>query len=152
MTLRKTAIVSVLIAAVGLVMAYGRPDPDITVADPGVTVPQLREVDEAREKSETLGHYGEIVFDPMRSGLLAISALAEVEADREDRAEVFEELLGETKVLGLRNSLRMVLHEIYLEAGARDAVVKNLSQMLAENDAMLAEGFKDEEEGEEEPK
>jgi len=133
-------------------MAYGQTDrsspavdSDALVGDSGMTMAQLREVEEAREKSETLEYYEKIAFDPVRAGLLAISALAEIEAEPEERAGVFEELLSETKELGLRNSLRMVLNEIYIDAGATDDVVENLSAMLAENDAMLAEGAEDDE-------
>jgi len=137
MTHRKIGIAAVLVAACGLAMAYGQTDQsspavdsDRPVGDSGMTMAELREVEEAREKAETLEYYEKAAFDPVRAGLLAISALAEIEAEPEERAEVFEELLSETKELGLRNALRMVLNEIYTDAGATDDVVENLSEML----------------------
>ncbi len=150
MTHRSIGIAAVAIVACGLAMAYGQGDqrspaldPDAAVGDSGITATELREVDEAREKAETLEHYAEIAFDPVAAGLLAISSLAEIEAEPEERAAAFEELLNETKELGLRNALRMVLNEIYEDAGATEEVVENLSAMLAENDAALAEDSDD---------
>ncbi|MFV2067529.1 MAG: hypothetical protein ACC645_11160 [Pirellulales bacterium] len=150
MTHRNIAIAAVVVVACGVALAYGQADqdapaadPDVRVGDSGMTMAELREVEEARQKAETLEFYGEIAFDPVAAGLLAISSLAEIETEPEERAGVFEELLSETKELGLRNALRMVLHEIYTDAGAVDDVVENLSTMLAENDAVLAGGSDD---------
>ena len=148
MIYRKIGIAAVLIAACGLAMAYvqadqGSPAGDSDAATDAGRPAESREVDEARDKAKTLEYYEEIAFEPVRAGLLAISALAEIEAEPEERAGLFEELLGKTKELGLRNALRMVLNEIYTNAGATEEVVENLSAMLAENDAVLAEGSED---------
>jgi len=150
MTHRNLGIAAILAAVCALAVTYGQADqpspahdPAATVGASGTTAAELREVDEAREKAETLEHYGEIAFDPVAAGLLAVSSLAEIEAEPDERAEVFEKLLSETKELGLRNALRMVLDEVYTGAGATDEAVKNLSAMLAENDAALAEDSDD---------
>ena len=55
----------------------------------------------------------------------------------EEIIEDLESTLKKTRTLGLRNSIRLILRDLYRDRDEHDKVLDHLHQMLAENDAAL---------------
>ncbi len=74
-------------------------------------------------------------FDPTGMGLIAIGGLKEdVKRDEADIAADLETLLGGVKTLGLRNSIRLTLSDLYRQTGEDEKVLANYRALLMEND------------------
>jgi len=79
-------------------------------------------------------------FNPQSAGLMAIGGLTtDVQRDTKDVIADLENLLTQTKSLGLRNSIRLTLRDLYKEAGQSEKVLEHLRAMVAENDAGIRE-------------
>ena len=85
-------------------------------------------------------HMNQTAFDPQVAGLVALGGLrTDVQRELDEIVKDFEGLLATTKTLGLRNSIRLTLRDLYKETGRNEKVLENLRAMLAENDAAIAE-------------
>ena len=81
---------------------------------------------------------GEICFNPRLAGMLAVGMLKdEVRRKPADVIKEFEEQLGKTKSLGLRNAIRMSLKDLYKAQGEDEKVLDQARAMLAENDQAI---------------
>ncbi len=79
-------------------------------------------------------------FTPQSAGMIAIGSLKDdVQRKPEEVASEFEELLKNTKSLGLRNAIRLTLKDIYKRQNNNDKVLEHMRAMLAENDKALFE-------------
>jgi hypothetical protein len=78
-------------------------------------------------------------FDPSTAALIALGALrTDVRREKpEEIIEEFEGLLGKVKTLGLRNSIRMMLKDLYREQDKNEKVREHLRAMVLENDAAV---------------
>jgi len=85
-------------------------------------------------------HMNQTAFNPQVAGLVALGGLrTDVQRELDEIVKDFEGLLATTKTLGLRNSIRLTLRDLYKETGRDEKVLENLRAMLAENDAAVAE-------------
>jgi len=78
-------------------------------------------------------------FDPSTAALMALGSLR-TDVNREKPQDIiteFEQLLSEVKTLGLRNSIRMMLKDLYREQDNNDKVREHLRAMVLENDAAV---------------
>ena len=80
-------------------------------------------------------------FDPAVAGLVALGALrTDVPREKpEDIIKDLEDVLAQTKTLGLRNSIRMMLKDLYRDQDKHAKVLEHLKAVIAENDAALQE-------------
>jgi len=78
-------------------------------------------------------------FDPAMAGLVALGALrTDVPRQKpEDVVKDLEDLLRQVKSLGLRNSIRMMLKDLYRHLGNDAKVVEHLKAVVLENDAAI---------------
>lgn len=78
-----------------------------------------------------------VAFEPESAGLIAVGGLKD---DRRKNAEIIadlEGLLAQTKTLGLRNSIRLTLRDVYRAEKQDDKAYEHLRTMLHENDAAI---------------
>jgi hypothetical protein len=89
-------------------------------------------------------------FDPEVAGLLGIGAIRESLEDRPaDAVALLEDVLKETRSLGLRNAIRLTLRDEYVRLGRIGELGKMLRQHIAENDAaILADDDEDDDDDE----
>lgn len=78
-------------------------------------------------------------FDPAMAGLVALGALrTDVRREKpEDTIKDLEGLLPQVKTLGLRNSIRMMLKDLYREIEKDEKVLEHLKALVLENDAEI---------------
>jgi len=77
-------------------------------------------------------------FSPKSAAMISLGELRDkLGLELEDRIEIFEELLKQVKHLGVRNSIRMTLKDLYVETEQNDKAVELLEHMILENDEML---------------
>mgnify|MGYP001483994025 FL=1 len=80
-----------------------------------------------------------VAFEPESAGLIAVGGLKD---DRRKSAEIIEDLeklLKQTKTLGLRNSIRLTLRDLYRAERQDEKALEHLRVMLREDDAIQAE-------------
>ena len=117
----------------------------------------MEEMAHQRELMEQNLHTLEIMsrttFCPKSAAMVSLGALRdEMDMEPNDRIQVFENLLKRTRHLGVRNTIRMSLKDLYLETDQKKKAVMLLMEMVFENDEMLMiyEERRGEEEGEDE--
>jgi len=88
---------------------------------------------------ELIGRMRHTSFDPAVAGLVALGALrTDVRREKpEDVINDLEDVLAQTKTLGLRNSIRMMLKDLYRDQDNHAKVLEHLKAVIAENDAAL---------------
>ncbi len=85
-----------------------------------------------------IGQLQKVCFDPAAAGLIATAGLKDdVSRERPEIIKDLEARLGETKSLGLRNALHLVLRDLYKANGNNEKVLEHLRAMLRENDAAI---------------
>jgi hypothetical protein len=103
--------------------------------------PRLNPEQYAEQMGRMVGlieHMNRASFNPEAAGLMAIGGLrTDVDRDISEIIADLEEVLAETKSLGLRNSLRLSLRDLYKETGQNDKVLATLREMVAENDKAI---------------
>ena len=103
--------------------------------------PRLDPVQYAEQMGRMVGlieHMNRASFNPEAAGLMAIGGLrTDVDRDISEIIADLEEVLTETKSLGLRNSLRLSLRDLYKETGQDEKVLATLREMVAENDKAI---------------
>jgi hypothetical protein len=76
--------------------------------------------------------------DPEASGVMAVASMKdEVRRKPADVIKDYEDMLGKTKSLALRNAIRLALKDLYKAQGEDEKVMETLRAMLAENDAAI---------------
>ena len=111
------------------------------------------EVKELRLNLQMLKTMGEMMFDPEHCAMMAIGAIKD-DLDLEPKEAIphLEQVLAQTKTLGLRNAIRLSLKELYEETDQTEKVLKLLKDTVAENDRAAMEQEEEEEAEEEERK
>ncbi len=103
--------------------------------------PRLDPVQYAEQMGRMVGlieHMNRASFNPEAAGMMAIGGLrTDVDRDLSEIIADLEELLPKTKSLGLRNSLRLTLRDLYQESKQDEKVLAMLREMLAENDKAI---------------
>lgn len=96
----------------------------------------LGQVEELGGQRALVGGMKEATFSPQTMGLVAIGGLKD-DVKRPPAAIIgdLEELLAKTKTLGLRNAIRLILRDLYKQAGNNEKVLERLRALLKENDA-----------------
>jgi len=95
-------------------------------------------IDQFRRMMEMVERTHHTCFNPEMAAMIAIAGLKdEVPRPIENLIGDLEETLTKTKTLGLRNSLRMILRDLYRQRGENDKVLRHLHEMLGENDKAL---------------
>jgi len=80
----------------------------------------------------------DVAFDPQVAGMVAVGAIKdETGMKPADAVKTLEELLAQTKSLGLRNAIRMSLKDLYKSQGELEKMRQTLLEMVAENDAAI---------------
>ena len=85
-----------------------------------------------------LGHLASFCFNSEAIGVMAIGALKD--DVRRKPGEVIADLeaqLKEVKTLGLRNTIRLTLKDVYKHQGEDEKVLQQLRALIAENDKAL---------------
>jgi len=102
--------------------------------------PEMQKMEQMGAAMGVVARMGEICFNPRLAGLLAVGMLKdEVRRKPADVIKEFEEQLGKTKSLGLRNAIRMSLKDLYKAQGEDEKVLDQARAMLAENDQAIIE-------------
>lgn len=85
-----------------------------------------------------MGKMKDVCYNPEVAGMVAVGGLKdEVTRKPEEVAKDLEELLTNTKSIGLRNSIRIALKDIYKSQNNSEKVLEHLRAMVAENDAEI---------------
>jgi len=107
--------------------------------------------DQFRRMMEMIERTRQSCFNPEVAAMIAAAGLRdEVPRKPNEVIDDLEATLKKTKTLGLRNSLRMLLRDLYRDRGKHDRVLEHLHQMLEENDqALQAEQHKPRKDGKE---
>jgi len=97
------------------------------------THPEIERMDVMLQVIQRMRH---VCFDPETSGMVALGAMKD-DVPRKSEAVIkdFEDLLGKTKTLGLRNAIRIALKDLYKAQGEQEKVLDMLRAMVKENDA-----------------
>jgi len=99
-----------------------------------------RTVHQMRMYIELLETVRELAFPPETAATIGIMAIKDdLDLPPEETIKQLNEVLGKTKSIGLRNSIRLGLKDAYEETGQTDKLLALLKDMIAENDAVLAE-------------
>lgn len=103
--------------------------------------PRLNPEQYAEQMGRMVGlieHMNRASFNPEAAGLMAIGGLrTDVDRDISEIIADLEEVLAKTKSLGLRNSLRLSLRDLYKETDQDEKVLATLREMVAENDKAI---------------
>jgi len=99
-----------------------------------------RVVQEIRMYVELLETVRELAFPPETAATIGIMAIKDdLDLPPEEIVKHLTEVLAKTKSLGLRNSIRLALKDVYEETEQKDKLLGLLKDMIAENDAALVE-------------
>ncbi len=93
--------------------------------------PEIQQMDTLLQTVMRMRH---VAFEPESAGLIAVGGLKD---DRRKSAEIIEDLeklLKMTKTLGLRNSIRLTLRDLYRAERQDEKALEHLRVMLREND------------------
>jgi len=93
--------------------------------------PEIQQMDTLLQTVMRMRH---VAFEPESAGLIAVGGLKD---DRRKSAEIIEDLeklLKQTKTLGLRNSIRLTLRDLYRAERQDEKALEHLRVMLREND------------------
>ncbi len=103
-----------------------------------------RHVERASEEMELsmhmIGRTAKICFSPEVAAMIAIGALKD-QAGRDPREaiEQLEDLLEDTRTLGLRNAIRLNLKDLYQATEQRGKLIRMLREMVSDNDEALSD-------------
>ncbi len=85
-----------------------------------------------------IGKMQRVSFNPKVAGIVAVGGLKDdVKRKAQDIIKDLESQLEKTRSLGLRNSIRMALKDLYKAEGQTDKILANYRVMLAENDVAI---------------
>jgi len=110
---------------------------------------ELQELDiaEMQLHIELLENMKETMFDPESCALIALGAITDdLDIELEQQITLLEQILEDTKSLGLRNAIRTALKDLYLEDERPEEALEILKEIIAENDEAIADWEEDEEE------
>lgn len=115
--------------------ARGPDRPPMAPPDPPFRPEYVQQYGHMIELIERMKH---VCFDPENAALIAVGGLKDdIPRRPEEVVDDLEGVLKRTRTLGVRNAVRMVLRDLYRHLGAHDRALRNLHEMLAENDEAL---------------
>ena len=115
----------------GGVPPYGRGGPMGPVSRLLHSSPEIQQMDTLLQ---TVMRMRQVAFMPESAGLIAVGGLKDDRRKPQEIIEDLESLLKETKTLGLRNSIRLTLRDLYRAQKQDDKALAHLRTMLREND------------------
>lgn len=97
------------------------------------------DVTRMRIRIELIERMRETSFDPAAASIMALGAIQkDVRREKpEDLIKDLEDILAQTRTLGLRNAIRMTLKDLYRAVENDEKVLEHLKAMLLENDAEM---------------
>jgi len=113
---------------------YGRGGPMSPMNRLMASSPEIQQMDTLLQTVMRMRH---VAFDPESAGLIAVGGLKDERRKPTEVIEDLETLLKETKTLGLRNSIRLTLRDLYRAQKQDDKALEHLRVMLRENDAAI---------------
>ncbi|MBN1556155.1 MAG: tetratricopeptide repeat protein [Phycisphaerae bacterium] len=90
---------------------------------------------EMKVRNVMLGNMADTCFNSGVMGIAAVGGLrTETPMEPKDQIQQFEDLLSQTKSLGIRNAIRLTLKDLYIETGNLPKAREHLKKIIEEND------------------